>query len=201
MRRIEKGAPPPELTHWLRKNPHGRYDDMEDGSRRAIRCAAIVEQHGLCAYCCARIDVDSSHNEHVIPQSRDPNRTVDFSNLVASCKTDRQCGKAKKNQVLPLTPWDPRCETDLIFSLSGAVKGANIPATETIRILNLDNRALREKRKRMIDCLIYQEGNLQLLDDNLLKILLDEMQPIDPDGCLQPYAPVLVHILRHYLSA
>ena len=57
----------------------------------------------------------------------------------------------------------------------------------------------------MVDCLIWgareQPGELQLLDDDLLEILLDDMQQLDADDALPAYAPILVNIIRHFLAA
>ncbi|MBF0402219.1 MAG: TIGR02646 family protein, partial [Magnetococcales bacterium] len=143
MRKIAKGPPPLELTAWRRKHPRGRYADLDESEagksvRSAIRQAALVEQYCLCAYCCAKITPSSSHNEHVVPQSRDPGRTVDFDNIVVSCNTKNQCGSARGNQPLPLTPLDPACETELMFKLSGVVEGASERATKSIEILKLN---------------------------------------------------------------
>ncbi|KAF1024841.1 MAG: hypothetical protein GAK37_03010 [Pseudomonas sp.] len=85
MRKIIKGDEPPTLTQWKRANPQGRYQDLTHEQRSPIRQACIEEQHGLCAYCCHAITLDSSHNEHVEAQDGAQNRTVDFSNIVASC--------------------------------------------------------------------------------------------------------------------
>ena len=205
MRTIIKGKSPPELTRWRKQNPHGRYGDLDSTLCRAIRCAAIAEQHCLCAYCCARIGGDSSHNEHLVPQSRAPNRTLDFeNNIVASCYAKNQCGAAHGKCLLPLTPLDPACETDLKFYLTGKVEGLTPDAKSTIDVLNLNKSALRYERKGMVDCLIYvgraTPENLQQEGDEFLKIFLEDMQQPDPDGCLPAYSPVLVNILKQMLA-
>ncbi|MBF0625498.1 MAG: TIGR02646 family protein [Magnetococcales bacterium] len=209
MRWIQKGAPPPELTAWLHANPKGVYNDLNTtltgrNVRRAIRCAALAEQGCLCAYCCARIDGSTSHNEHVVPQSADRSRTTDFTNIVASCNARNQCGDAHKNQQLPLTPLNTRCKTDLQYFLSGRVKGTTQDAKETIRILKLDGRSLRGIRKSMVDTLIYVPSEtlegLHLLDDDLLEILRDDMQRDGDEGCLSPYGPILANIIDQLLT-
>lgn len=210
MRRINKGAPPPELVDWISANPNGVYKDLDRteagrDARRAIRCAALAEQGCLCAYCCARIDGSTSHNDHVLPQSTAPNQTADFTNIVASCNIRNQCGDAHGNQHLPLTPFVGACETDLRYSLSGKVQGTNNDATETIRVLNLDSRLQRGVRQTMVNALIFAEGaqpdELTLLDDDLLEAIKDSLQREDRDGCLVPYAPVLTNIISQLLVA
>ncbi|MEO5352693.1 MAG: TIGR02646 family protein [Magnetococcus sp. XQGC-1] len=210
MRTIVKGSPPPELTHWIGQNPHGRYNDLDKTSagrdaRRAIRRTAIGEQHCLCAYCCDRIEEDSSHNEHLTPQSRAPHLTVDFNNIVASCNAKNQCGAAHGDWLLPMTPLDAACATDLQFYLTGKVDGHSQDAKTAIDLLNLNNPALQYKRKGMVDCLIFAAGttpaNLQQEEDAFLEIFLEDMQQPNADGCLLAYSPVLVNILRQYLAA
>ncbi|MBF0108556.1 MAG: TIGR02646 family protein [Magnetococcales bacterium] len=209
MRRIHKGAPPSELEKWIRYNPNTTYADLENSPagqelRQQIRGTCLIEQHCLCAYCCDLIDDKSSHNEHVVPQSTAPHRTLDFTNIVASCETKNQCGKAHGRHPLPLTPLDPECETNLRFFISGNVKGLTENAKETVRILKLNCRKLRGKRKIAIDALIYVAGmkpdELQLADDILLGILREDLDKKTEDGCLEAFGPVLVNIIGHLLN-
>ncbi|WP_218929483.1 hypothetical protein [Burkholderia sp. MSMB0856] len=148
-------------------------------------------------------------NEHVEAQNLAPNRTVDFANIVASCKAPRQCDSAHKGQALNLTPLMPECETELRFMLSGRVKGKTPRATDAIRVLNLgdheeNNKALIEKRKNLVEQLIWRKaGNgpedLSIEDPEILEMLIDDLsQPVD--GRLEGFAPVLVNILRNYLD-
>lgn len=159
MRKINKGSEPPDLTAWKKKNPHGRYNQLPEEIRRIIREYALKEQFYLCAYCCQRIeDINSCHNEHIEAQNLNPNRTLEFSNIVASCNTSNQCGDAHKSQPLPLTPLMVECETELRFKISGRVEGLSDRAKDTIQVLNLgddeqNNRALIEKRKQLCHAL------------------------------------------------
>ncbi len=97
------------------------------------------------------------------------------------------------------------CETELKFYLSGRVVGKTDRATESIKTLNLgdteeSNRGLIEKRKRMVDDLIFTGGLRPdaLEDEELLGILLEDM--LTPQqGQLQPFSPVLVNVIRQIL--
>ena len=211
MRKIEKGNEPGSLRAFKRTNPHCRYDDLTDVERRDIRRACTQEQYFLCAYCCQTISGESKDtmNEHVEAQNLAPNRTVDFNNIVASCKSPRQCDSAHKSQALDLTPMMAECETELRFMLSGRVEGKTLRATETIRVLNLgdkeeNNKALIEKRKSLVGALIWGKSgsgpeDLAFEDPEILEMLIDDLsQPVD--GRLAGFAPVLVNILRGYLD-
>lgn len=202
MRKITKGDEPKALLAWKRKNPHGHYSDLTNIEGQAINQAALSEQLGLCAYCCKKIDAHNSHNEHVEPRHLAPNRQLDFRNIIASCNTHGRCGNAHDSKPLPLTPLMQECETELNFYLSGKVEGLTQRSTESIAVLGLDSRAIREERKQMIDNLIFPDnaGDLQLLDNDLLADWLDDVQQPDGEGQLLPYSPVLANILRQLLA-
>ena len=210
MRTISKGTVPPSLAAWKQANSHKRYNQLDKDIRQIIRKHALEEQSYLCAYCCQKIeDVDACHNEHIEPQNLNPKRTFDFANIVASCNTPNQCGKAYKSQSLPLTPLMTECETELRFKISGRVEGLSDRATTTIQVLNLgdherNNRALIEKRKQLSNALLLTNGvdpneGLELEDEELLKLLIVELAH-PQHGLLEPFAPVVINILRSWLQ-
>nr|WP_207160879.1 TIGR02646 family protein [Pseudomonas fluorescens] len=191
------------MTQWKRANPRGRYADLTHEPSQSIRQACIEEQYGLCAYCCHEITADNARNEHVQAQKLAPNRTVDFSNIVASCDRLKQCDKAHGHQVLPLTPLMDECETELKFYISGRVEGLTPRATTSIQVLNLgnsheNNRALINARKTLVEALLYEGGvELKVEDSDLLILLMEELSAPDANNRLKPFAPVLVNVIRH----
>jgi uncharacterized protein (TIGR02646 family) len=209
MRTINKGSEPISLATWKLKNPRKLYTDLDPTVRQEIRQYALKEQFYLCAYCCQGIeDIDTCHNEHLEAQSLNPKLTLNFTNIIVSCNTDNQCGKAHGSQPLLLTPLMTECETELQFRISGRVKGLSDRATTTIQVLNLgdhekNNRALIEKRKQLVNALLLTNGidpNEGLEDDELLKLLIDDIaEPIK--GQLDPFAPVAINILRSWLQS
>jgi uncharacterized protein (TIGR02646 family) len=208
MRTIRKGSEPPSLAAWKRANPNGFYNQLTEDIRRTIRQHALEGQCYLCAYCCQRIeDIDACHNEHLEPQKLNPGRTLNFTNIVASCNIRNQCGDAHKSQPLPLTPLMTECETELRFKISGRVEGLSDRATTAIQVLNLgghekNNRALIEKRKQLSNALLlanYINPDEGLEDEELLALLIDELvQP--QQGQIEPFAPVVINILRSWLQ-
>ncbi len=211
MQKIDKGAAPKVLNQWRKKNPTSRYTDeaMTHDVRQSIRTMALKEQGYLCAYCCVLLpNHKDCHNEHVEAQALSPNRTVDFSNIVVSCNTKKQCGNAHGSRPLPLTPLMDECETELKFMLSGRVTGLTNRATEMIGALNLgdsaqQNRALIEKRKQLIEALLwknYINPDDGLDDDALILLVIDNIsQPVS--GKLESFAPVLANILYGWSGA
>ena len=209
MRTISKGAEPSSLIAWKRTNPHGCYNQLTKDIRRIIRQHSREEQFYLCAYCCQRIqDIDACHNEHVEAQNLNTGRTLDFSNIVASCNTSNQCGDAHKSQYLPLTPLMAECETELRFKISGRVEGLSDRAIVTIQVLNLgdhekNNRALIEKRKQLSNALLWTNSvdpDEGLESEELLEMLIGDLsQP--QNGQMEPFTPVVVNILQSWLQS
>ncbi|SEI71346.1 TIGR02646 family protein [Allopseudospirillum japonicum] len=212
MRKIDKGIEPLSLIAFKQGSPNARYSDLSDVERRDIRAACTTEQFYLCAYCCQLISGDNSDtmNEHVEAQAIAPNRSLDFTNIVASCRKPNQCDAAHGSRPLTLTPLMQECETELRFRMSGRVEGLTERAENSIQVLNLgdtekNNKALIEMRKQLIDSLIWEKygddpANLELEDDKeLLNLLIDDLLTPE-EGKLAPFAPVLVNILRKRMA-
>ncbi|MFA0249804.1 MULTISPECIES: TIGR02646 family protein [Vibrio] len=213
MRKITKraGYEPQQLTDWKRANPNKRYPQLKDGGvRQAIRTEALAEQHFLCGHCCQALSGDGDcHNEHVEAQDINQNRTLDFSNIIASCNTLNQCGDSHKSQALPLTPFMDECETDLVFKLSGRVSGKSPDAIETIRVLNLgdresNNKSLIAKRKAAVHSLLWQysidpDADPELEDDEIIEMMIDDLST-PADGKLEAFSPVVVNVLKQWIA-
>ncbi|MEZ8043328.1 TIGR02646 family protein [Vibrio sp. 10N.237.312.C02] len=213
MRKITKraGYEPQQLTDWKRANPNKRYPQLKDGGvRQAIRTEALAEQHFLCGHCCQALSGDGDcHNEHVEAQDINQNRTLDFSNIIASCNTLNQCGDSHKSQALPLTPFMDECETDLVFKLSGRVSGKSPDAIETIRVLNLgdresNNKSLIAKRKAAVHSLLWQysidpDADPELEDDEIIEMMIDDLST-PADGKLEAFSPVVVNVLKQWVA-
>jgi len=210
VRKIDKGPEPTPLTQWKRQNANGNYEQLSELERQAIRDACSKEQFYLCAYCCQEISGTNldTMNEHVDARKLARNRSLDFSNIVASCTTVAQCDAAHGSQILPLTPLMDECETELKFMLSGRVHGLSQRAAQAIQVLNLgdherNNKNLVEKRKQLSYQLLFVNGvkpDEGLEDEDLLQALIIELsQPIH--GRLEPFSPVVVNILRQWIAA
>lgn len=218
MRKITKGIAPVSFMEWVRQKPRNvddnqwfqelykqkRWDVVSDLSRHNAR-----GQFYLCAYCCSEISGESQDtvNEHVEARALASHRSLDFTNIVASCKTKGQCDAHHKSQALPLTPLMDECETEFNFKISGRVEGKSARAIESIRVLNLgdnerNNKSLIEKRKQLSHNLMMANGldpDEGLEDDELLLAVIDDL--LTPtEGRLSPFAPVVANILRSWIS-
>ncbi|MGX9699298.1 hypothetical protein ACWYXK_20200 [Janthinobacterium lividum] len=209
MRKINKGNEPESLQKWKKANPLGVYSELSAIERKDIRETNAAEQYFLCGYCCAAISGNSTDtmNEHVEAQKIAPNRTLDFSNIIASCRSPGNCDATHGSQPLPLTPFMPECEVELRYMLSGRVEGLSERAKETIRVLNLgdkesSNKALIEKRKSLCNALLWSNGidpAEGLEDDDLIMSVIESLlQPHEQR--LEPFAPVLANIMKNWLA-
>lgn len=211
MRKITKvsGGEPPSLAQYKTRNPRAIYTDLSDVERQDIRTACLKQQYYLCAYCCQSISgvgLDCM-NEHVEARRIAPNRSLDFSNIVASCTTPNQCDDSHGSQPLLLTPFMDECETEFEFKLSGRVKGKTPQAVAAIKVLNLgdteqNNRGLIEKRKQLVNVLLFTNGidPAEGLDDNeLIADLINDISTPN-NGTLEAFSPVVVNVLKQWIA-
>ncbi|WP_286708359.1 hypothetical protein [Psychrobacter sp. UBA2514] len=205
MRKISKqvGLEPASLSQFKRRNRQGNYSDLTVETRQDIRLACTIEQFYLCAYCCKQISgsSDDTMNEHVIARKTAPHKSLDYTNIVASCTTANQCDNAHGSQTLPLTPFDVECETDLDFKLSGRVVGLTDDAQKTIDVLHLDHRSLTEQRGQFVQALLLGSGidpDDVIDDSDLIQMVIDDLAK-PQDGRLEAFAPVVINVLRGWL--
>lgn len=182
------------------------YRYLDDNVRRMVRSKLIIEQKGLCAYCCCRITIDSSRNSHLKSQREHPNQSLAWDNLVASCDYPRHCDKFQEARSIPLTPLMESCEEDLVFTISGRVEGKTDEAKETIEILNLNERSLVGMRRKAI--LEFFDANqiqpieeYRSLDDDIVEICIALSTEEDQDGNLIPFAPIFSRIMSDLLAS
>jgi uncharacterized protein (TIGR02646 family) len=211
LRKINKraGFEPQSLTDWVQKNPQGKYTDLTYVEREDIRSECLQEQYYLCAYCCKSISGNNHDcmNEHVEARGIAPQRSLEFTNIVASCTTPKQCDDSHGSHPLPLTPFMAGCETELDFTLSGKVRGLTPDALETIRVLNLgddrkNNKSLIEQRKQFIHAMMFANGidsSDGLDDDELIKMIINDIST-PAGGKLEAFVPVVVNVLRQWVA-
>lgn len=209
MRKIDKINEPISLTQFKIDNPTLKYADLENGYQNIridIRNSCISEQFFLCAYCCDRIILNTCHNEHIIPQNSllGENLTLDYTyNIVASCQSINHCGHKKDNNLIDLTPLMIECETEIIFQLNGKMTHNSPRAQNTINILGLRNKALENKRKQVIDIVLFDYvddlENLSLEENYYLELIIEELNQPN-DGKLEAFSPVITNVLRQFIS-
>lgn len=157
MRKIDRQKEPHFWIKYKKAHPKEQYRELkktEEGSelRRELRKYLLQSQYGLCAYCCRKIEVDNSLNEHIKPQAVYPNETMNYENLIVSCRTEglnATCGAKKENnynETLFVSPLEKDCEKEFVFYPNGQVDGVGERGKYTHKILNLNAYELQRAR-------------------------------------------------------
>lgn len=188
---IQKEEEPEWLKEFKKKYPRANYDSPEFSKhRKPLKEILIREQRGLCAYCCGRIHMENSHNEHIEP--RNPGtytskKSLDYFNIVASCqgyKGDKTCGPHKDNDYDEekfISPLTPECEGKFVYFPDGTIEGDDY----TIKLLHLDSYELNKAREAT-----YRQ--LLKLDTDMIKQIY-----LNDDG--EELVP-FVNVIRWYIK-
>ena len=180
MKYIQKTGCPHSYSKWCTEVAEpNNYDwsEVRSVQKNPILEAMIADQGGLCAYTMRRIENNTSHVEHIKPQSRCREdlhgSDLDYTNLVACFPREGMKAQCRYGAQLKGDWWDndgaefvsplqPACEQVFRFKLNGEIEAINnrTEARTTINVLGLDHRSLTEDRKRVIEEFIYgPKGN------------------------------------------
>lgn len=111
-----------------------------------IRTSLHAEQHGLCAYCMARLNSNGTHTtiEHWSPLSKDKDNALDYHNFLLVCKGGGDvsedsfagkrilcCDASKKDQEILLDPQDREMMSHIAYKKDGIIEFR--PSAETGR--------------------------------------------------------------------
>ncbi len=194
MKRITRKNEPDFWIKYKRSHPRELYSDLDKtvtGTeiRRYLRQYLLNSQNGLCAYCCRRIEMDNSLNEHIKPQLYYPDQSMIYENIIVSCKsvgTDVTCGNRKGHEYdekLFVSPLEPDCEEKFIFYPNGQVEGSNEQGKYTCQILNLNAYELQRARRAQYKvCADYHDSDmihtyfLTPSEDGMLESFADMIQ-------------------------
>ncbi len=181
MKRVIKTGPPHAYKEW-RKKVRGTQDEhyqigLRNPLKRELHTALVTEQGYLCAYTMKRIRLETSHIEHIKPESLcradRAGSDLDYENMVAcfpryGMSRRYRYGAQKRddwwenNGVDFVTPLDVNCEKRFIFDLEGNInsKDGHPAAAQTIKKLGLNHATLTEDRRRVIREYMYgKEGD------------------------------------------
>ncbi len=142
---------PKDVEKWIRKNKPKTWTlskDYHDGYV-SLKKQLCHEQKGLCCYCCQILEAQTIV-EHLKSRDRYPKLTFDYGNLLLSCKQSKQCDNAKGNNELELTPLMIECDIEITLKITGELNPKSERAEQAIKLLNLNNPDLRQRRERAI---------------------------------------------------
>lgn len=110
-------------------------------------------QRRLCCYCTGRLDSETSHVEHYLPQHGFEAKALEWSNLLAVCSggRGRHCDASKADSVLLLLDPSDHPERHLDFRTDGTLEGRSAQANADIACLGLNDEALIHRRRAVMD--------------------------------------------------
>lgn len=164
MKYVQKGQEPQSFTNWknvANDNWQPTYDDLSGLEKKDVKDALISEQGEICCYCEVKLKYDDSHIEHLNPQSNSVQGRLDFNNMLCSCqqKLDKgeplHCGNSKGDEIIPITPLMPDCETKFTYTMDGQISHTDEDSVVTIKYLQLDIDKLNKLRESAIDSILY----------------------------------------------
>lgn len=178
----KKLAIPIEVESWIAKTKPKQWNLSQEYNEgyKILREQLRQEQYGLCCYCCQAL-VEKATIEHLKNRDKHPKLTYEYDNLLLSCQTSNQCDNAKGNQNLDLTPLMIECDTEIKINLAGELETKSERAGQAIRVLNLNNSTLCEKRKRKIDMISFTfdpnstQTPIDIMDKDTLSLILQSL--------------------------
>lgn len=215
MKYIKKGEEPESFKTWkalARTTPNWGYSYLQNPEKRELHEALIREQGYICCYCGMRITRENSHIEHLKPQSLpDPDLSVEYTNLLASCQREREpkkpvhCGVAKDNwydESLMVSPLKPNCTDFFIYTDDGQILETDTPETKavaatTIERLCLNIPKLIAIRQEVIKKLLADIDIDELTDEDKQKLVQGFEQP-DANGQYEEFCGAIAYILNQY---
>ncbi|MBB6578928.1 uncharacterized protein (TIGR02646 family) [Comamonas odontotermitis] len=218
MRRIAKTHPPQELTEWRDENRevnHAYRDLLGTKAYHDLKSKLLQEQGWLCAYTGRSIDSGSSHVEHIKPQCECTEwEDVEYRNVVACFPTDGGDKSHGYGAPVKASWWDEQrfvsplsddCERRFHFVWSGHVHPSpdgHEGATETIKVLGLDEESLRQLRKARIDGFFGfgSRTRTRPLSIKEARAVLANIECRDNNERLQEFCFVLKQLLPKYIA-
>lgn len=195
MKRINKPVEPQFWTSFVKKHPQQVYKELNHSSdgrevRRKIRQLLVDNQQYICAYCCKRIDTETSLNEHLKPEDKYPTLTMEFGNLIAACKgrkDEKMCSALKANRYdkkLFISPYDTDCESHFSYAANGEIIGNSEKGRYMIDLLGLNALQLKQARAASLKKTTWcDEDNISLY-----------LEPVD--GKAEPFINIIEYFFR-----
>ncbi|MFZ2727472.1 MAG: retron system putative HNH endonuclease [Methylococcaceae bacterium] len=196
------------------------WEKLSGDDKKSVKKSLLQEQGYICCYCQKEIEVNKfTIIEHLESRKTSPIKMFNYDNMLACCdggdedranesvknipkaqRTPVYCGAKKDNSSLPISPLDTQCENHFkyikVVSPDNNNKSLVIIQSDTnegkdaIRILNLDNKSLREMRGEFID------GFIQGISKEEIEELLPIIKNKKEDGHFFPFCIAIETILK-----
>jgi len=183
----------------------------------------LKDQGGVCCYCGCRIPHPTGYpqyiREHVIPREESRELAGEYSNLLLSCRGEKDalgansladiprrmkkhffhCDKSKAAKIINVSPLQVDCANHFEYILTGEVYEDGDKESDDIKILNLNCTYLQDRRKAAIAALIYDDEN-NLLPDDDMRVIADALSKRNVNGIFHEYYFVIINIIEGLLN-
>ena len=220
MKYIRKTGTPRAYSEWcaaVAGTHQADWRNVRSPEKRQVLASMITDQGGLCAYTMRRIDEQSSHVEHIKPQSccREDlaGSDLDCGNLVACFPRDGQGASCrygahrkgswwKDDGARFVSPLHPVCEQVFRFRLDGEIEAIDdrIEAKTTIDVLALDDTSLTEDRRRVMEEFIFGPTKSDPMTPAAAQRALDRICDRTLDGTFREFCVALRAALQAHLQ-
>jgi len=203
MRPINKGSEPADFTQWKKgESPDWNpgWDDLDGTAiKSTVKESLLREQGYVCCYCEQQVKKADSHIEHLESRHDFPQRSLDYTNLLACCTRAKHCGSRKGHRSLRVHPLLTDCREYFIFTGSGDVRPTDVPARnemarEAISILGLDIPKLVAIRRNALDGFIQELEKVEKVEPERAKAMLARIDARDEEGRNTPFASAILSV-------
>lgn len=186
MRKLEKGAPAPSFTEFVRRHHPSKWEDAADVRSTWREYILECEQHWLSGYTEEPLRIDSSHIDHFRKQSLFNTLVFDWNNYVVD-GIDENYGAKHKDKFVKthddneklINPVTEDAKLFFKYELTGKIdvaEGLSVTDSDralyTIDAFNLNESSLMERRRIIINTIL--DSYVDLSDDLILEALVDE---------------------------
>jgi uncharacterized protein (TIGR02646 family) len=212
MKHIKKKPEPASLIAFKQQDNddwQAEWVTLTSSVKQDIHRSLLEEQGALCCYCEGRITVQSSHIEHLHPQSRPPvTLQLEYSNLFASCQRELQrreplhCGALKEDwydAAVMVSPLDRGCEQRFKFTAAGEIyprRPSDAASAETIRRLGLNIDKLQALRRKAIEAMLEGLDDLSSASD--VEDLIKAFNERDTSGEFTEFSTAITDVLKTF---
>ena len=217
MKRVIKGKEPPALTAWKAEN-HDSPQNLDYGNLPGkvldkIKEQMLKEQGYLCGYTMRRLNtVSECHLEHIEPQNAST-RDLDYANMLACFPSDG--GDTKHGYGAPIkggvsvnsdnfvSPIHSQVEQRFKYARNGGIatnSATDEAATNTIKLLKLDNPKLIDLRKAAIEAAGLTRTSDKPLSAMMARRMVQECLQKDANFHFPAFCLVLSHVAEEYAS-
>ncbi|OAV69883.1 hypothetical protein Barb6XT_00221 [Bacteroidales bacterium Barb6XT] len=162
MKKIDKKEEPTFYSKYIKQHKPTQWDDIAP-VRSDLRAHIWEEQKRCCAYTevLLNLNKDNFHIDHYKTQNLYPQLTFDYSNLLVSCNSEKYGAKHKDKLIKGreeyenlINPVEESPSEYMEFTFTGHVEAVNScrKGEETIRLFNLNEKSLVERRKTALSC-------------------------------------------------